>query len=108
MKYLINKKQFQDTIIHYLDSMCGDLEEYRTDKYPDSIFFVKDGKTFMEQDLEEKDLWIESTIWEDLREIFSLTDKQIELFIKKWVAEKYNIKGYSPVDARPMSMKIFN
>lgn len=79
--------------------MYGDLEEYRTDKRPDSVFFVKDDKVYMER--EKNVLWVDYfTIWTDLETIFSLKDSEIQHIITKWVKETYKLRGIRPHSIR--------
>ena len=93
MKYIITESKLENVVIKYLNKMYGDLKEYRTDEHPDSIFFIKGKKVFMEQDLENDDLWVSFfTIWLDLVDTFSLENKEIEYIISKWVEGTYNIK----------------
>ena len=96
----------ENVVIKYLNKMYGDLEEYKTDKHPDSVFFVKGKKIYMEQDLENDDLWIDYyTIWKDLRNTFSLEDDEIQSIISKWVEETYKLRGVTPID---MSFELHN
>jgi hypothetical protein len=97
MKYIITESKLENVVIKYLNKMYGDLEEYRTDKHPDSVFFIKGKKVFMEQDLEIDDLYVHSdTIWKDLVDTFSLENDEIRHIIKKWAEESYNIKDVTP------------
>jgi hypothetical protein len=97
MKYIITEGQFEDSVIHYLNEMYGDLEEYMTSEYPNSIFFVKGKKVYMEQTLESGFLWISyNTIWSDLKFGFGLGRNEIKPIITKWVKKTYKIKGYIP------------
>mgnify|MGYP003704531233 FL=1 len=100
MKYIITEGQNDKIIIRYLNSEYGDLEEYRTDKYPKSVFYVKDKKVYMEMGLGDYLLWVDHySIWEDLINIFSLDDEEIERIITKCVEERYNIYGIPPLGA---------
>ena len=97
MKYIITENKLEKAIIHFLNKGYGDLIEYRTDKYPDSIFYIRGKKVYMEQDLKNGYLWLDSyTIWQDLKMWFSLDYYNIESIIKKWVEEAYNIRGVTP------------
>ena len=83
--------------IKYLNKMYDDLEEYRTDKHPDSVFFFKGKKVYMEQELENGRLYVDyGTIWKDLVNTFSLDYNDIQSIIKKWVEETYNLRGVTP------------
>jgi len=87
----------EQVVIKYLNKMYGDLEEYRTDKRPNSIFFVKNKKVHMEQDLKNGMLWVGyDTIWSDLENTFSLEYDDVQSIIKKWVEVTYNLKGVTP------------
>jgi len=78
--------------------MYGDLEEYRTEKYPDSVFFFKNKEVYMEQNLKNGRLWVDyNTIWEDLENIFSLEYDDVQSIIKKWVEVTYNLRGVTPI-----------
>jgi hypothetical protein len=99
MKYIITESKLENVAIKYLNKVYGDLEEYKTDEHPDSVFFVKDKKIYMEQDLENDDLWIDYyTIWKDLRNTFLLEDNEIKSIISKWVEETYKLRGVTPID----------
>jgi len=83
--------------IKYLNKLYGDLEVYKTDKVPDSVFFVNGKKVYMEQDLENGTLYVDyDTIWKDLRDTFSLEYDEIQSIITKWVEETYKLRGVRP------------
>jgi len=97
MKYILTNIQYEDAIIHYLNEMYGDLEEYETDKHPNIIFFIKDKKVYMEQELESGYLMVDYyTIWTDLKTLFGLEYNEIQGIISKWVEETYKSKGVTP------------
>jgi hypothetical protein len=80
--------------IKYLNKIYGNLEEYRTDEYPNKIFFIKSKKVFMEQGLKNGILLVDyNTIWSDLENTFSLKYNEIQSIISKWVEETYNLRG---------------
>jgi hypothetical protein len=89
--------KIEHIVIKYLNKMYDDLEEYRTDKHPDSVFFFKGKKVYMEQELENGRLYVDyGTIWKDLVDTFSLDYNDIQSIIKKWVEETYNLRGVTP------------
>ena len=97
MKYIITENKLERAVIHYLNEMYGDLEEYTTDEYPDSVFYVKDNKVYMEQVLNMDWLHVDYfTIWKDLKDIFSLEDEDISHIITKWVEETYKLRDVTP------------
>ena len=89
--------KLEHIVIKYLNKLYGDLEEHRTDRYLNIIFFVKNKKVFMEQDLENGRLWVDyDTIWSDLVDTFSLEYDEIQSIIIKWVEVTYNLRGVTP------------
>ena len=96
MKYIITENQNEKLIIKYLNKEYGDLKEYRTDEYPESVFYIKDKKVYMEP--ENDVLWVDYyTIWQDLINIFSLKNSEIKHIITHWVKETYNLEGVTPI-----------
>jgi len=91
--------KIEHIVIKYLNKLYGDLEEHRTDRYLNIIFFVKNKKVFMEQDLKNGRLWVDyDTIWSDLENIFSLEYDEIQSIIIKWVEVTYNLRGVTPIN----------
>ena len=87
----------EKVILHFLNKGYGDLTEYRTDKYPNSIFYMKGKQVFMEHDLENGIFAVDyHTIWTDLENFFSLGFDDIQSIITKWVDQRYNISGVTP------------
>ena len=98
MKYIITENQNDKLIIKYLNKMYGDLEEYRTDEYPGSVFYVKDKKIYMKQNLKNGYLYVDyDTIWQELETIFNLEFTEIQHIITKWVEETYKLRGTTPI-----------
>ena len=92
--------KMEQVIFHFLNKMYGDLTEYKTDEYPDSIFYIRGKKVYMIQDMKNGELWVEYyTIWQDLKMWFSLNYQDIQSVITKWVEETYNIRGLTPFDS---------
>ena len=99
MKYIITESKLEKTAIHYLNEMYGDFERYRTDKRPDSVFYVKDKKAYMEYDLELNAFWVDyPTIWQDLKNIFNFEYFESQRILTKWLEETYKLKGVKPMN----------
>ena len=106
MKYIITESKLDRVIIKYLNRFYGDLEEYRTDEYPDRVFYVKDKKVYMEFKSENGNLWIDyDTIWEDLKTVFSLKFIKMEHIITKWVEDTYKLKDVTTPKGTPYMLK---
>jgi hypothetical protein len=101
MKYIITENQIEQIIFKTLNKLYGNLEEYKTDKYPNRIFFVKDKKVYMELEMDELSsdiLWVGyETIWGDLKDMFDLKSSEIKYIITKWVEDTYNLNVSSLV-----------
>ena len=66
-------------------------------KYPNIIFWEKDGKIIFEQDFGNMDLCVNDiTIWSVLEKGFGLVYDEMQLLIEKFVEEHLNWKGFSP------------
>jgi len=93
-----NKKEH--IVIKYLNRFYGDFKEHRTDKHPNSTFFVKGKKVFMEQELESGRIYVDyDTIWVDLENMFILEIPEIQSIIPKWVKETYKLEGVTSLSA---------
>ena len=89
--------KMEHIVIKYLNKLYGDLEECRKNDYPNSVFFARGKKVYMEQDLKSNYLWVDyETIWSDLIDTFSLEYYEIQSIITKWVEETYKLKGVTP------------
>jgi hypothetical protein len=87
--------------LKYMNKMYGDLKKYRTDKYPNRIFFIKGKRVHMEYNLVSRELWVDNySILDDLETMFSLEYDEFEYIITKWVEETYKLKGVTPPIAR--------
>jgi hypothetical protein len=94
MKYIITESKLEKVAIKYLNKFYGDLEEYGTDEYPDTVFFIKGKNIYMEQELESGRLYVDyDIIWKDLKTIFSLEAPEIQEIITKWMDETYKLEG---------------
>ena len=95
MKYIITENKIEQVAIKYLNKVYGNLEEYKTDKRPDKVFFIKGKKVYMEHNFHK--IWIDyDTIWKDLVDTFSLENDEIRHIITKWVGVTYKLKGITP------------
>jgi len=77
-------------------SYCLEPHEVRTsEKYPDSIFWVKDGKIIV--DIEEsKDFWLRNDIWEDISRMFNFNYDETQSTINIWLEQHHNLEGVTP------------
>ena len=80
-------------IIKYLNSEYGDLTPFETEKYPDYIFFMKDGKVIFEYDKKNEFVYISyNKIWSFLESFFGLKYEEIQDLTKEWVEGHYKLR----------------
>jgi hypothetical protein len=106
MKYIITESKIEQVVIKYLNKYYGDLEEYRTDKVPNSVLFIKGKKVYMEHELKYDELNVDFTIWKDLKNTFSLKNDDIQSIILRWAEETYNIRDVIPYESQLISMLV--
>ena len=67
-------------------------------KYPESVFWEKNGKIIIEQNFKGKELYFEySTFWKLFIIIFGLRDTEIQIIIKDLVKKHLNWNGLRPI-----------
>ena len=80
-------------IIKYLNSEYGDLEQFETEKYPDYIFFMKDGKLIFGYNKKNGYVGVSyDKIWSFLENFFGLEYEEIQGLTKEWVEEHYKLR----------------
>jgi hypothetical protein len=94
MDIIINQPQLVNVVKLYLKKSFGNLTPKTNPKYPDSIFYVNsDNKIFMEYDEKKEYLWIDNDlIWSKLESLFYIDYDDIQLIMKDWLEEHYNLK----------------
>ena len=93
MKYIITENQKDRAIIKWLNSEFGDLTPFKTKKYPDYIFFMKDGEVIF--DYHKKSRYVGFSfekIWSFLKNFFGLEYEEIQDLTKEWVEEHYKLR----------------
>jgi hypothetical protein len=79
-------------IIKYLNSEFSNLEQFETEKYPDYIFFMKDGKVIFDYNKNNGHVYISNDkIWSFLKSFFGLEYEEIQDLTKEWVEEHYKL-----------------
>lgn len=92
MKVIITESQKNRTIIKWFNSEYGDLTPFETGKYPDYIFFMKDGEVIFDYNKENGSLYISyDKIWSFLQSFFGLKYEEIQDLTKEWVEEHYKL-----------------
>jgi hypothetical protein len=73
------------------------LEIVTSEKYPNSIFFRKNGVVVMEQNKAFKVFYFDyDEIWSFFESLFSMKNKQIQDVMRYWLEETLKLEGYTP------------
>jgi hypothetical protein len=82
----------KNKIIKYLNSEYPELEQFETEKYPDYIFFMKDGKFIFYYNKKNGSVGISyDKIWSFLESFFGIEYEEIQDLTKQWVEEHYKL-----------------
>jgi hypothetical protein len=92
----IRKSRLKPEELWFID-FIKDLEEVKSEDYPDSIFFKKDGEVVFEHDLKDNTLWCHYyKIWSVFEDEFGINYVESQLLIKNVVEEHLNWRGLTP------------
>jgi hypothetical protein len=95
MKYIITENQYNNSIDKFITYQFEPHEEIRTKKFPDSIFWVKDGKVIVE--IEKTNFfWVSNQIWRSISLMFSLKNDETQQVVKDWLEEHYKLGSLKP------------
>ena len=88
----MNDKLKHFIIKNYLNKEYSGLVRYETDKLPNNIFFMKDGKTIYEYNKINRDVYLSyDKIWSFLKSYFELEYEEIQSLTKEWVEEQFKL-----------------
>ena len=99
MKYIITESKLQEVALKWMDKNFhpDKLEVFTSEKYPDLIFFRKDGKVIMEQNLKNKYFWFDYyEIWSFFEKFFNMYYTEIQEVLRFWLENTFKLEGYIP------------
>ena len=99
MKFIITENQKEKIALNWMNKNYSpdQLEVVKSPKYPDSIFYKKNGKVVMEQDKKYKYFLFDyDEIWSFFQSIFSMENNEITGLMKIWLEETFKLRGYTP------------
>jgi len=77
----------------WLTNNYGDLERYKMDKYPRTVFYMKDGMVIFDYTRKDGRCHISyAEIWSFLESVFKLGFEEIKAITKEWVEEHYKLE----------------
>ena len=95
MKYIITESQYNRAIYIFLNYLFEPHEVKTSPKYPDSIFWVKDGEVIVEIE-KSRYFWVDRDKWSTFSSFFSLKNDDAQRLIKSWLEEHYKLGELTP------------
>jgi len=95
MNIIVDRPQLVRVVKLYLTKSFGNLTPKRHKDYRNLVFYVNsDNVILMEYDKENEGVWVGyDQIWSKLESLFYLNYFDIQLIMKDWLEEHYNLKG---------------
>jgi hypothetical protein len=97
MKFIITENKLNNVALSWMNQNFSpdQLEIVNSEKYPGSIFFMKDGVVVMEQDKKYKDFWLNNEIWSFFESVFGMEYEQIQEVLSYWLENTFKLKGFT-------------
>ena len=93
MRIIISEGKINDVVKKWLTDNYGNLERYETNKFPNHIFYVKDGEVIFDYNRKNGYCNISNEeIWSFLERVFQLELAVIWETVKEWVGEHYKLR----------------
>ena len=99
MKFIITENQKERIVLNWMNKnfSLDQLEVAESPKYPNSIFYKKNGIVVMRQDKKNKEFWFSyNQIWSFFESFFLMEYEEIQGVLKIWLDEAFKLKGYTP------------
>jgi uncharacterized membrane protein len=95
MKYIITESQYNNTIDKFISSQFEPHEKKTIQRYPTSIFWVKNGEIIAEIENSEY-FTVKNKVWYIISVMFSLGYDETQKAISLWLEEHYNLGELIP------------
>ena len=99
MKFIITENKLNNVSSSWMNKNFSpdQLEIVKSKKYPNSIFFKKNGVVVMEQNKKNKRFWFDyDDIWSFFESFLGMEYQQIEEVLSYWLEETLKLEGYTP------------
>ena len=99
MKYIITENKLNNVALSWMNQnfSSDQLEIVKSEDYPDSVFFKKNGEVVMEQNIKYKYFWFDyDNICLFFESFFDMEHVQIQEVLSYWLEETLKLKGYTP------------
>ena len=100
MKYIISENKLNKVGSSWMNQnfSSDELEIVKSEEYPDSIFFKKNGKVVMEQNKKNMNFWFDyDNIWSFFESFFGMKYEKIQEVLNYWLEETFKLEGYTPL-----------
>ena len=98
MKFIITENKLNNVALSWMNKNFSpdQLEIVTSEKYPNSIFFKKDGVVVMEQDKKYKDFYFDyNDIWSFFESFFGMKYEQVQEVLSYWIDDTFKLKGFT-------------
>ena len=99
MRYLITENQRDKAALKWMNNKFSpdQLNIVTSQKYPNSIFYFKDGKFAMQQNNKSNNFYFDfSTIWSILEDVFGYDYDEIQSILQDWLEHTLKLEGFTP------------
>ena len=99
MKFIITENKLEKVASSWMNKNFSpdQLEIVTLERYPNSVFFRKNGKVVMRQDKKTKRFWFDyDDIWSFFESVFSMEYQQIQDVMRYWLKETLKLEDYTP------------
>jgi hypothetical protein len=110
MKFIITENKLNNVALSWMNKNFSpdQLEIVTSEKYPNSIFFKKDGVVVMEQDKKYKDFYFDyNDIWSFFESFFGMKYEQVQEVLSYWIDDTFKLKGFTAYRDEFLSDKPF-
>ena len=101
MKYIITENKLNNVALSWMNQNFGldQLEIVTSEKFPNSVFFRKNGQVVMQQDKKSKYFWFDNDeIWSFFKSFFGMQHQEIREVLRYWLEDTLKLEGYTPAD----------
>ena len=111
MKYIITENKLNNVALSWMNQnfSLDQLEIVTSEKYPESIFFKKDGEVMMEQDNSMKYFVFDlDEIWLFFKRFFGLEYEEVREVLIYWLEKTLGLEGYDVGVTTPFRRQSWN
>ena len=98
MKYIITENKLNNVALSWMNQNFGldQLEIVTSEKFPNSVFFRKNGQVVMQQDKKSKYFWFDNDeIWSFFKSFFGMQHQEIREVLRYWLEDTLKLEGYT-------------